>query len=513
MYIELLRSGRARNRAIVSGACLGLVCGLARNASAVLYTSQIGLNQLRADNPSLTFDGTGVPVAMPEGQVGNGTTNVTWSFELNPAVLGDSSTLPTITYSSTYPGSPVTVTSVNNNNPPPNAAGIESAHADTVGQIFFGQDVGLATGITQVQNDDAGYFYDYVIAGTAGASLNARVVNMSYIYSEQDSNLDQQFDNYAAQATNTVFVAPVGAPGYNNNRPVSPGTMYNGISVNVYLGTGTNTTAFGPTANGRSKPDICVYPALPAGTDISYALPIVSASTAILVQAAERGDGGTNAASIAEAQSALTIKALLLNGADKPSDWSHTTTAPLDPRYGAGVLDINNSWINLNAGQYSYSASGSTTASFTPPAGGGTIASLAGWDYNNITTPGSTNQANVYKFNLTSSPQYTLTATLDWDKQNNANAINNLDLVLYNLTTGAVYDESVSVVDNMQYLYDLNLPAGQYDLEVVKLAANEVSTSETYALAFNMTATPEPSTGLLLVGSGAMLLARRRKRL
>jgi hypothetical protein len=60
----------------------------------------------------------------------------------------------------------------------------------------------------------------------------------------------------------------------------------------------------------------------------------------------------------ANANDPLTVKALLLNGAIKPlyvtnpaDKWMHTDTAPLDTRYGAGVLNVFNSYKQLSAGR------------------------------------------------------------------------------------------------------------------------------------------------------------------
>src|SRR5207248_2857450 len=118
-----------------------------------------------------------------------------------------------------------------------------------------------------------------------------------------ESYLNTNYDDYAAQY-GTLFVSAVG----NGDIPVAPpSTCFNGIGVGVYGG----PSSAGPTDDGRCKPDI-ISPGGPPGTQTSFSTPFVSGAAAVLLQAANRGDGGgnTNAAG-----NARTLKALLLNGA------------------------------------------------------------------------------------------------------------------------------------------------------------------------------------------------------
>jgi hypothetical protein len=64
--------------------------------------------------------------------------------------------------------------------------------------------------------------------------------------------------------------------------------------------------------------------------------------------------------------------------------------------------------------------------------------------------------------------------------------LNDLDLFLYQATSGALMAASTSAVDNVEHLYLTNLASGRYDLQVLKNGppAKSVSSSETYALAF-----------------------------
>ncbi|HEY3914272.1 MAG TPA: hypothetical protein VGN61_07275, partial [Verrucomicrobiae bacterium] len=227
----------------------------------------------------------------------------------------------------------------------PNAAGIESSHADNVGGYLFGASGGVAPGITHLDNYEADYFYQFDVV--AGMSIPDAIVNQSFafLYEPPDEDpVDSAYDDYIANNGTIFSSAAVGV----GTSPGPPGTAYNCIGVSDY-GVGA-VVIVGPTLdNGRSKPDL-VAP----GGFVSYTAPYISGAAAVLVQAGARGDGGSNTTN---AEDRRTVKALLLNGALKPFDWSNTTTAPLDTRYGAGVLNLYYSYEQLVGGQHGYTAS------------------------------------------------------------------------------------------------------------------------------------------------------------
>src|SRR5262249_36793801 len=157
-----------------------------------------------------------------------------------------------------------------------------------------------------------------------------------------------------------------------------PSTGYNGMSVGA-LGGPSST---GPTPdNGRAKPDLVA----PAGFT-SFSTPLVAGCAAILLQAGARGDGGPGTAT--EASDARTVQALLLNGAEKPEDWVQVNGAPLDFRYGAGVLNVFNAYQQLQAGKQPFTAATTNTVgeAHLPPANAGTVPGLRGWDFNTISS-------------------------------------------------------------------------------------------------------------------------------
>lgn len=456
----------------------------------------IGVSALRAYDPTLT--GSGVVVAQAEA-IYSGSDG----FEVNPSATGQSGS------NFVYIGENGSVATGY-----PNSVGSESGHADHVGELFYG-DVntsdpeGVAPGVSEIYNYEADYFVNTIVGNET--AISARIVNQSFVATTGDNaeqaQIEQMYDNYAARY-NTLFISAVG----NGGQVYAPGSAYNGIGVAAYGG----ASSTGPTYDGRSKPDITAPEAA-----TSFSTPLVAGAAAILLQAAERGDAGTGTES--NASDARVLKALLLNGAVKPPGWTHTDTAPLDPNYGAGILNVDNSYMNLRAGEHGIS--GATSGSVGSIASG-SIVPDEGWDFASISTAkvsGSyTAESNHYLFDLTgaTAPEFTLTSTLTWDRHNGQTDINNLDLYLFDATTGTDVAVSDSTIDNVQELYVQDLAPGNYDLVVMKAGGTSVNSggtvvsgAESYALAFNFAPVPEPSAGWL-VGPGVvamMLVANRRK--
>jgi hypothetical protein len=428
-----------------------------------------GVTVLRQVDPTLT--GSGVRVAQPEGSYPNEN-----DFEVSPAYVSQPTNL--FTYISTN-GAVATGF--------PNSAGVESGHADAVAGYFYGIPGGVATNVAHVDNYVADYFvqvFERIIGSSTNytvslpsTNINDPVVNQSFIFTGTTVSLqqaiDSAYDNYAAQY-DTLFISGVGNGGAVN----PPATCYNGIGVGAYGG-GSST---GPTLdNGRAKPDITA----PA-TETSYSTPQVAGAAAVIEQAGLRGDGGSDTNGAADLR---TVKALLLNGAIKPGDWTNGPASPLDARYGAGVLNVFNSYKQLAGGRHGYTVSNSVSlGGMHPPTGAsGTVSTLFGWDFNTNTSSSSSDGVNHYYFNVTNDVNdatFTATATLVWNRQRNQSAINNLNLFLYNAANSNLMAVSTSAVDNVEHLFVPNLAQGRYDLQVWKAGGSYVSSSETYALAF-----------------------------
>jgi hypothetical protein len=477
------RSGRIGSR---GNFCVPLVGAASVFVAASARSQSIGINELRALDP--TLNGGGVPVAQAEASSGANPPD----FEVNPANSGVNQPASLFTYYS----SNGTSTSLGG------SVGQESGHADTVASLFYGIPNGVATNVSHVDNYDADFFINNYVSNRV--TVPALVINQSFVVVDnmgnpiQDPATDQLYDNYIA-AFNKVIVSGAG----NFGKPDSPSTAYNDISVGAYGG----STAIGPTLDGRSKPDIVA----PAGAT-SFSTPQVSGAAAILLQAGARGDGGAGTAS--DSQDFRVIKALLLNGATKPAGWTHTQTAPLDPTYGAGILNVFNSYEQLAGGKHAPITSTSTLTlggPHAPPTGiSGNEPSNIGWDFTTLTMSLSNDNVEHYFFNV-ASPS-TLSALLDWERQDGQATINNLDLYLYDANSGTLIDQSISSVDNVEHLFDQNLPAGRYDLEVLSHGGTIVSPTETYALAYSFAATPEPASGVIMICGLSCIMFRRRVR-
>ena len=335
--------------------------------------------------------GNGIAAAQPEGPNG-----AAGEFEVNPAAVGQPMSLFTW------------LSSAGTTNTFPNGVGTESDHADAVGNNFYGPTAGVASQVSHVDNYDADYFFNNYI--DLQVSISARVVNQSFIFANPDSShlpadqeqsIDLSYDDYANEF-GVLFVSGAG-----NGGPIFPSaTCYNGIGVGVYPG----SSSFGPTSDGRSKPDIVA----PGSGVTSFSTPYVSGAAAALLQAATRGDGGANTNAASDNR---TIKALLLNGAIKPADWRNSVTAPLDTRYGAGVLNVFNSWSQLHGGKHPFIETTSVINGNPHPPGANPAneTALSGWDLNSLTNADPLHdRINHYYFNLTGSNAFTLTSTLVW---------------------------------------------------------------------------------------------------
>jgi hypothetical protein len=255
-------------------------------------------------------------------------------------------------------------------------------------------------------------------------------------------------------------IATIGISGGN----LSPllGDTYHGITAGVRSGNHSisGTLTDGP---GRMKPDLVVN--LDA---TSYAAPVIGGAATCLLQGAI-ASGNTNA------ERPQTLKAILLAGASKQNlpQWQRDSTAePYDDVFGAGELNLANSWHILQAGEQAFS----TTIE---------VASR-GWDFATTTNNAA---GRRYFFTIPAgSLAETFSAALTWHRSltnflgNYTSSLTNLTLKLYaasGLTAGALLSSSTSSVDNVEHLHLYNLPPGQYLLEVTSTASNR-----DYALAW-----------------------------
>ena len=439
--------------------------------SGAEFLDAIGMTVLRATTTNL--NGSSVRVGLVEAAFAG--TPPFW--EANPGVVGQ----PTNLFTFFYSASPYTT--IASSTVFTNSLGAESVHADYVANNFFGIPGGVATNVFHVNHYEANGFIEYYVVGNR--TFAERIVNQSFTFGTNDESVNQIYDDYAA-AHKVLFVSGAGFPGATT---WTPGTIYNGIGVGVYGPNNYYNSSYGPTANGRSKPDLCT----PAAQDgvTSYSTPQVSGAAALLLQAGARGDGGSDTNSATDIR---TLKALLLNGALKPVDWTNSAAAPLHTIYGAGVLNVFNSYRQLAGGKQNYTATNQVSAggAHPPVVTNGAISVLSGWNFcTNSSSPSPARDTiHHYFFNVTNSAadlKFKLTATLVWNRQSGQTAINNLGLFLYDAANNNLVLCSTSLVDNVEHIYITNLAAGRYDLQVWKAGgAGIVSAAEPYALAWEI---------------------------
>ena len=433
----------------------------------------IGLTALRT--VATNVDGRGIRVAQVE--VSGTSDNLSW--EVNPDDVGQPIGLFTYTSSN---GTAATY---------PNSIGTNWWHAENVGNDFYGQPNGVATNLLQVNIYEVNYFLNTYVLVPSPPNPDATVVNQSFSFGTSLTVSDQQvvdlyYDNAAAQ-NKTLFVSAVD----NGGNVHAPGTSYNGIGVAAY---GPNAkSSVGPTLdNGRCKPDLTA----PSPDYTSFSTPIVSGAATVLMQAALRGDGGGDTNSAADLR---TVKALLLNGAVKPLGWTNSSTMPLDARYGAGVVNVLNSYQQLAGGKHACIATSTVplNAAHLPTGATGTVSALSGWNFATNTSGVSSDSIQHYYFNISNAvaaAKFTATATLVWNRQANYSVVNDLDLLLYDTASSNLVAASISSVNNVEHLYLTNLAQGRYDLQVWKAGGvpgvNIVSAAEPYALAWEFLPPP-----------------------
>ena len=319
----------------------------------------------------------------------------------------------------------------------------------------------------------------------------AEVVTMSIGIGGSDTALDQwslALDHIVDTIGTTVVVAAGNDGPASSSFPGPPGTAYNIISVGATGGTGASISenytqiapysSRGPTTDGRSKPDIVAPGSLVelptlggawvVASGTSFAAPIVAGGSALLI------DMGLDLGFDIDAK---VIKSVLLNSADKLSGWGHSPTAPLDPDFGAGQM-------NLEAAYFQYSA-GEQEAGIVSP---------LGWDH--ATLLGSS--PHTYEINSSVPVGVTISATLTWNREvmtdvediysavYTASALENLELFLYD-TSDLVNPvaSSISSVDNVEHLY-LSAPAAGHYVFEVRAAGGSVANPASYSLAWDV---------------------------
>ncbi len=354
-----------------------------------------------------------------------------------------------------------------------------SGHANEVAAFLLGSNTSITPGVTSLDAFEAtSYLASCSLNGaTFSAPMRATwdVENHSwggmnsFQFINQTRRLDHRIDS-----DNVISIV-----GIDNSRTLSLllAQGYNAITVGSSTGEHP-TTGSTYDVPGRRKPDL-----VGTATWTSYAAPIVTSCATLLV-------GKINSdPALAPARNPRVIKAILMAGATKSEfpNWSRTTSTPLDTTYGAGEVNIYNSYHILTAGQ-------KLAAS--------TAHSTSGWDLSS-TSSGPTR----YRITVPAGKRANLSSILTWHRRFNAPTVDfhtnwfafnplplaNLDLTLNTADQAfspvSEVTRSASAIDNVEHVYATQLSAGNYLLEIASNTADE-----RYGIAWSLELTDDPNS-------------------
>ena len=359
-----------------------------------------------------------------------------------------------------------------------------SWHATTVGTSLYGTGTSIAPGITSIFNYEAGNWINSFLRFNQSSAPStppdgARIMNHSWIGSAGSANDNQILRRLDFQANRD---GTLHATGLNNNAgsTLLPllSCSYNGIAVGRTDGQHSfGLTPSGTDGAGRMKPDI-VAP----GAATSWATPVVAAAAALLQQVGAEPPLASNP----NARDPTVLKAALMAGAVHDAAWSNAPTAagdtrgeavrPLDPVYGAGIVNIDRAHRILTGGEQD--------GSVEVPAEG--TLGAAGWDYLEI-GPGTNVHWRLRLYEAT--PELSVIAT--WRRLPSTSfttlpSVPTIRLRLFRVegTTlvpltgeqGAAYYASGNVAstsapDNVQHIYVRGLVAGEYVIQASRLGS------------------------------------------
>ncbi len=435
-------------------ATLSLWSGLSNGANAD-WIEDIDFNKLVAIVGSSLPNGSGVPISLVEAikitKDGGGTV-LTRSYKPDPSLAQ---------FLALSDPNMESVTFIDGSNNDCGGASTPcigfSTHAGGQAQNFFGNTKSISPAANLVTLYEANDYLESVLRAPNGAppiSQNFRVQNFSWVGDYDDTpstprtptelanNISalRRFD-FLIERDNVTAVV-----GLNNGatKPVPPllAQSYNAIALGVSdADHSTGFTDLPGYGLGRSKPDL-VMPQTTTSTATSSTSSVAAFLHSVVA--------GTDAAK------SETMKAILMAGATKNEfpAWSRTTTQPLDVTYGAGEVNVYNSYVITQGGRFAGDSSVPTP-----------VASH-GWDYQTI-TGGSELK---YLFSIPEGSTATeLSILLDWNIDIptgfNSQTLADFSLDLKD-SLGQSIQASNSPLDNVEHLYLTNLGPGEYTLSV-----------------------------------------------
>ena len=393
--------------------------------------------------------------------------------------------------------------------------GIFSGHATGTGSHFYGNRGSISPGIAKVSNYLSTHWLGQGLLRTGSGTPDFRLqprVSASRIGNHSWIGTTDAFDAEVLSRLDWIidrdeFVQITGYTGSMTQPLLS--NAYNVIAVNQINAAATPGSAEvgGIYTAGRTKPDLVV----PA-SHTSQAVPKVASATALLIGAAhERPSLSTdplqksvtnrNGDTIFNAERAEVIKAALMAGAkrrtgntsgadinDYRADSNNETENGLDRRFGAGQLNIYNSYRIIAAGEQNSREDSDENSGSIGPIGFDYDPAFGGFDKSN---------AQATYFFSTSTETARLRASLVWNllidggsafNFDQAATLHNLDLFLFDVTgqdNWVLISSSASTTENTENLWLLLDSGKDYALQV-KPGSGPTSFRWDYALAWHI---------------------------
>jgi hypothetical protein len=486
---------------VISILFLGMATGMV-HAQSPSYFDQVGYSKLKAQLGTATPTGAGVRVAQIEAHEGSGTNpdpdtaDGRYDFKPDPTYY---EFVPSMLFNVVAPAGTV-------------GADISSHATIVVGRSFYGSTQSLAPGIREVDVYMAGNWHDanYLRVGSSynprsiapGAATAARVASHAYI-----GTFGGAWDLESLERTDWLvdrdhFIQVVGTANGRNSAPQPEmASAYNVIRVGRLDGEHAIGTANagGIYTWGRQGID-WVVPA----SSTSSAVGVGAAAAAFMVETGHARpslstgfETSRSGQTIHYAETSQVVRAALMAGADRNAVTAAHTADPylrnstngLSTRYGAGLLNLYNSWHIIDDGEQNSAEDGGGTAR------------REGWDFD--TAFGGLNGSNatgVYTFTRPNAASH-FAASLVWNAAvdiakvvsgpnqnlNMAATVHDLNLALYQVTAGGdvLIQSSNSTNQNTENLWVPTLSSGDYKLIV---SANGTFNTE-YGLAWQWIST------------------------
>lgn len=411
-----------------------------------------------------------------------------------------------------------------------------TSHATIVGALFFGDESGfsqrsVAPGVANIDMYTTAWSGAYFLTpGTVGPMVSPNLSRVaSHAYGESTSLNNLSRIDYVVERDD--FIQVVGSHAVSGH-----GNGFNSISVAPSSGLsgsaldGTQPVSGStPYVAGRYRPDVTG----PRGTTSDS----IGATAGVVALLVSRGKTTTSFTSymarpgysVESGHTSEVIKAALMAGASRQTSGnldtvnitdyrtseSNRTSNGLDKRFGAGLINVYNSYKIIDAGELN-------SAQDTPGGMGGGIGRY-GFDYDpSFGGAGTSNTQADYGFVAGSSGKFI--ATLAWNLKvvgptapyNNFSsdaALYNLDISLIDLTTQSVVQSSASLIDNTENIWADVISGHQY---LLRVTASGAPFEWDYGLAWRSEATitplvvPEPWTVGWWGGFSFFLMRRLR---